>query len=113
MARSIRAAARSQRHRIGSDRAGAPGRRSENIGKYAARRLLEDLKAGASLDRYASDQIIPFAALAAGESRFRIARISGHVESNAWLSRQFLGAEVKIEGRGVTVKGVGFRSRKD
>jgi RNA 3'-terminal phosphate cyclase (ATP) len=32
--------------RIGSDRAGAPGRRSENIGKYVARQLIEDLKTG-------------------------------------------------------------------
>ncbi|HXV80528.1 MAG TPA: RNA 3'-terminal phosphate cyclase [Candidatus Binatia bacterium] len=97
--------------RIGSDRAGAPGRRSESIGNYAARRLLEDLKTGASLDRYASDQIIPWAALAAGESKFRIPRVSEHIESNAWLSREFLGAEVTIEGHEVTVRGVGFRAR--
>jgi RNA 3'-terminal phosphate cyclase (ATP) len=97
--------------RLGSDRAGAPGRRSENIGKYVARQLLEDLKTGASLDRYASDQIIPLAALAAGESRFRIPRVSEHIESNAWLSREFLGAAIKIEGQELLVKGVGFRAR--
>ena len=54
--------------RLGSDRAGAPGRRSEAIGKYVARQLLEDMKARATLDRYASDQIIPFAALAAARA---------------------------------------------
>ena len=97
--------------RIGSDRAGAPGRRSENIGKFVARRLLEDLKSGATLDRFASDQIIPLAALADGESRFRIPRMTEHVESNAWLSRKFVGAEVKLEGRDLMVKGIGFRAR--
>lgn len=97
--------------RIGSDRAGALGRRSETIGKYAARQLLEDLKTGAALDRYASDQIIPFAALASGESRFRVPRVSEHIESNAWLSREFLGAEVKIAGQDVIVRGVGFPVR--
>jgi RNA 3'-terminal phosphate cyclase (ATP) len=97
--------------RMGSDRAGAPGRRSENIGKYVARGLLEDLKTGATFDRYASDQIIPLAALAGGESRFRIPRVSEHIESNAWLSREFLGAEITIEGPEVTVQGVGFRAR--
>lgn len=97
--------------RIAADRAGAMGRRSETIGKYVARQLLEDLQTGATLDRYASDQIIPFAALAAGESRFRIPRTSEHIESNAWLSREFLGAEIHIEGHELVVNGVGFRAR--
>jgi RNA 3'-phosphate cyclase len=97
--------------RLGSDRAGAPGRRSEVIGKYVARRLLEDLETGATLDRYASDQIIPFAALASGESRFRIPEVTAHIESGAWLSREFLGAEVKAENRDLVVKGIGFRTK--
>jgi RNA 3'-terminal phosphate cyclase (ATP) len=97
--------------RIGSDRAGAPRRSSEAIGKYVARQLLEDLQTGATLDRYTSDQIIPLAALAAGESRFRIPRVSEHIESNAWLSREFLGAEVKIQGHELVVNGVGFKAR--
>ncbi len=97
--------------RVGSDRAGAPGRRSEAIGKYVARQLLEDLKTGATLDRYASDQIISFAALACGESRFRIPRVSEHIESSAWLSREFLGANIEAEGYELVVKGVGFQAR--
>lgn len=97
--------------RIGSDRAGAPGRRSEAIGKHVARQLLEDLDTNATLDRYASDQIIPWAALAAGESKFRIPRLSEHIESNAWLSRELLGAEIKIEGHEMVIQGVGFRAK--
>ena len=95
--------------RVGSDRAGAPGRLSEAIGKYVARRLLEDLQTGATLDRYASDQIIPFAALGSGESRFRIPRLSDHIKSGRWLSGEFLGVEIKIEVNQLAVKGVGFR----
>jgi RNA 3'-terminal phosphate cyclase (ATP) len=95
--------------RLGSDRAGALGRRSEVIGKFAARNLLDDMKTGATLDRYTSDQIIPFAALAAGESRFRIPRVSDHIQSNSWLSREFLGAEVCCEGGAMVVKGAGFQ----
>jgi RNA 3'-terminal phosphate cyclase (ATP) len=97
--------------RMGADRAGAPGRRSETIGKFVARQLLEDLKTGATLDRHASDQIITLAALAAGESRFRIPNVSQHVESNAWLSREFLGAQVTAEEHELVVKGIGFRAR--
>ena len=97
--------------RLGSDRAGAPGRRSETIGKHVARQLLEDIKTGATLDRYASDQIIPFAALASGESRFRIPSVTEHIESSAWLCREILGAEVKAEGHELLVKGIGFQAR--
>jgi RNA 3'-terminal phosphate cyclase (ATP) len=96
--------------RLGSDRAGAPGRRSEAIGKYVARQLLEDLKTKATLDRYASDQIIPFAALASGESKFRIPRVSEHIQSNIWLAREFLEAEIKIEGNELVAQGVGFQA---
>lgn len=97
--------------RLGADRAGALRRSSEAIGKYVARQLLEDVNAGATLDRYAADQIIPFAALAAGESRFRIPRVTEHIESNAWLSREFLGAKIDIDQHELVVQGVGFEAR--
>jgi len=97
--------------RIGSDRAGAQRRSSEAIGKYVASQLLEDLRTGATLDRYGSDQVIPFAALAAGESRFRIPRVTEHIESNAWLSCKFLGADVHFEEHELVVNGVGYRAR--
>lgn len=97
--------------RLGSDRAGAPGRRSEAIGRYVARQLLEDLKTKATLDRHASDQIIPFAALASGESKFRIPHVTEHIRSNVWLSEEFLGAKITVEGNKLVVQGVGFHAR--
>ena len=95
--------------RIGADRAGAPGRSSEAIGAFVARQLLQDLVSGATLDRFAADQVILYAALADGESRFRIPVVTDHVLASAWLSREFLAAEVRIEGMLVTVNGVGFK----
>ena len=97
--------------RLGADRAGTPGRRSEAIGRFVARQLMEEIKTGATLDRYASDQIVPFAALALGESRFRIPWVTEHIESNAWLCREIVGAEVNAKGDELIVKGVGFRAR--
>lgn len=95
--------------RLGADRAGALGRRAESIGRYVARQLLDELKTGATLDRFAADQIIPFAALAAGESRFVIPTVTDHVSTSAWLAKTFLGAEVRIEDHCLTITGVGFR----
>jgi len=97
--------------RLGADQAGAPGRRAEGIGKRVARQLLEDIRSGAALDRYAGDQMIPYAALADGESRFEIPMITDHVRAGAWLAKEFLGAEVTIHGRLLTIRGVGFRRR--
>lgn len=95
--------------RLGADRAGALRRSAESIGTYVARQLLEELGSGATLDRFAADQIIPFAALAAGESRFIIPTVTDHVLTSAWLAELFLGAQVRIEGQRLTIHGVGFR----
>jgi RNA 3'-terminal phosphate cyclase (ATP) len=93
---------------LGSDRAGAPGRQSERLGRDAARQLLEDIESGATVDRYAADQIIPFAALAAGESRILIPGITEHVETSVWLAQEFLGAEVSVCGQVMTIRGAGL-----
>ncbi|MCL0053096.1 RNA 3'-terminal phosphate cyclase [Dehalococcoidales bacterium] len=43
---------------IGADQAGKPRRTSEDIGRYVARNLVEDLATGATVDRYLADQLI-------------------------------------------------------
>lgn len=95
--------------RLGADRAGAPTRRAESIGRYVARQLIEDLNSGATVDRFVADQIIPFAALAAGESRVAIPLATDHVRTGAWLAHVFLGARVTVEEHRLLVAGVGFR----
>lgn len=98
--------------RLGADRAGAPRRISEAIGRFVAHRLLEDLQAEATVDRHAADQIIPFAALAEGESRFRIPAVTEHVETNAWMVKTFLGVQVTIQDHRLAVGGTGFKKVK-
>ena len=95
--------------RIGADRAGAPRRRAETIGRHVARQLLDDLKTEATLDRYAADQVIPFAALAAGESRFRIPAVTEHIVTNAWLAKTFLGVEMTMQDQQMAITGAGFQ----
>lgn len=94
--------------RLGADQAGALRRRAEEIGKHVAKQLLEELASGATLDRFAADQIIPFAALAEGESRFLIPTVTDHVFTSAWLAETFLGAQVRIDGQRLVIRGVGF-----
>jgi RNA 3'-terminal phosphate cyclase (ATP) len=98
--------------RLGADQAGALGRTAESIGTQVAKQLLEDIESGATLDRFAIDQVIPFAALAEGESRFRIPSATDHVVTNAWLAELFLEAKIKIEGQQMVINGSSFRRRQ-
>ncbi len=91
--------------RLGADRAGAPHRRAEHVGARAAHQLLEDIASGATIDRHASDQIIPFAALASGTSRFTVPFITEHTETGAWLASIFLGVDVRAEERALVIRG--------
>jgi RNA 3'-terminal phosphate cyclase len=73
--------------------------------------LLKDLQTGAVVDRHTADQLIPYAALAAGESRFRIPEVTEHVLASAWFAQEFFDASVQIEEDVVTVRGAGVLAR--
>lgn len=92
---------------IGADMAGAPKRSAEHIGTKTVETLVADLSASASVDRYAADQLIPFAALAQGRSSYRVPLVTDHIESRLWLIEQFLGARSTITDRVLSVDGVG------
>ncbi len=93
---------------LGADRAGKLGRRAESIADHAVKSLLEDIRSGAATDRFLADQLILFAALAEGRTRYLIPGPTGHVESNMWLVKRILGAKAELDGNLLTVDGVGF-----
>lgn len=93
---------------IGADRAGEPRRTSEDIGRYVARNLIEDLATGATVDRYLADQLIFYAALADGVSQYRIPRLTEHIETNLWLVESMLGARTEVNKNLVKIWGVGY-----
>jgi RNA 3'-terminal phosphate cyclase (ATP) len=95
--------------RIGSDRAGRPGRSSESIGRYVAQNFMEDINTSAAVDRYIADQLIIYAGLAGGITRYLIPRITEHIETNLWLIEEFLGAKTKIDGNVIQIAGIGFK----
>jgi RNA 3'-terminal phosphate cyclase (ATP) len=93
---------------IGADRAGEPRRSSEDIGRYIASSLIEDLSTGATVDRYLADQLIFYAALADGVSEYRIPRLTEHVETNLWLVETILGAKTEVNQNLVRIQGIGY-----
>jgi RNA 3'-terminal phosphate cyclase (ATP) len=96
---------------LGADRAGAHRRSSEAIGSFVAESFLADLYTGATTDRHVADQLVPFAALADGTTRYRVPQVSEHVQTNLWVASRFgLTARcenqlLEIEGRGTTRRG--------
>ena len=90
---------------FGADRAGARGRSAEAIGAWVAERLVEDLAGDATVDRHLADMLILFAALAEGESAYRVPLLTEHVHTGLWLVERF-GATAALDGRLVTIRGI-------
>jgi RNA 3'-terminal phosphate cyclase (ATP) len=95
---------------LGSDQAGKRGRSSESIGRYVAGNLLDDLKTGATVDRYLADQLIIYAALAGGTTEYIIPRLTEHIDTNLWLVEK-LGARARLEGNTLHIEGLGYTGR--
>lgn len=97
---------------LGADMAGAPGRRSEWIGRRVAEDLLGDLETGATVDRHVADMLVVWAAIAGGTSAWIAPEATGHLRTGLDLVRQF-GARTRLEGRRVEVTGLGLETRPD
>lgn len=95
-----------------ADMAGAPGRRSEVIGRRVAGMLLQDLATGATVDRHLADQIILPAALASGCSQFVVPSVTDHVSTVSWLVQEFLEVELQEHQRRFRIEGAGWTRRE-
>ena len=67
-----------ERSIIGADSLGERGKRAEVVGAEAAKKLVEDVRTGAAVDRHASDMLPVYMALASGVSRYTGARLTMH-----------------------------------
>ncbi len=81
---------------LGSSATGERGLSAEKVGEHAAKEMAAAYASGATVDAYASDQIIPFMALASGPFVIKAPVLTKHTETNIWLSNEFTGAEFKV-----------------
>jgi len=89
---------------------GERGRPAEDVGGEAGEQAAEFLAASSTVDRHLADQLLLYAAVAAGETAYVTEEVTEHLRTNAWVIQQFLDAEIEIDeaaGR-VTVRGVGL-----
>ena len=87
---------------LGSSALARKGVPAEALGQAAADEMVEDLKAHASLDIHAADQVLLYSALAKGESRFSVREITKHMETTMWLLENVLRTRfetVEVGGR--------------
>jgi len=95
----------------GGNALGERGKRAEVVGEEAARNLLKELESDACFDEFVADQIMPFAAVAKGVTRYTTSKITLHQKSNAYVIKQFLGddvIEIDEERSEISIKGAGL-----
>ena len=90
--------ARTDHSVLGASALGERGLRAENVGAVAGRELAAELKAGASLDLHAADQLVPYLVLGGGGA-FSVRNITTHLETVMWLMTEMTGARFTIEKR--------------
>jgi RNA 3'-terminal phosphate cyclase len=67
---------------------GERGVSSEKVGQIAATKLQDVLQSDATIDEYASDQIVPFIYVVNKPSRFIVPSISSHLRTNLMILEQ-------------------------
>lgn len=99
---------------LGADSVGERGKPAEEVGRDGAMQFVNEIKSGAPVDRHMSDILIPYLAVAGGESEFRTSQITMHTITNAKMAELVSGAQIRIDGDlgrpgKVAVKGIGLR----
>jgi len=81
---------------LGGDAIGELGKPSEVVGREAAENLLRELESKATVDVHLADMLVPYVALAQGQSVYLSRVITEHLDTNIWLARKILGAEFSV-----------------
>ncbi|HSQ03409.1 MAG TPA: RNA 3'-terminal phosphate cyclase, partial [Burkholderiales bacterium] len=74
---------------LGAGRVAQRGVPAESLGTEAARELVADLRAGATLDLHAADQLLIYLALS-GHGSYVTRTLTRHAQTAMWLIEQFL-----------------------
>jgi len=78
---------------LGGDAIGELGKPSEAVGREAAENLLREVESKATVDVHLADMLVPYVALAQGDSVYLTRAITEHLDTNIWLAQEILGAK--------------------
>ena len=82
---------------LGADSIGELGKTSETVGKQAAENLLKETETKSTVDVHLADILIPYIALADGESTYLTRNITDHLETNIWLVEKILDTKIQTK----------------
>jgi RNA 3'-phosphate cyclase len=84
--------------RAGFSALGQRGKPAEEVAKEAFVSLQNFMESEGCIDPHLADQIVPFMALAKGESSFSTSLITEHLLTNLWVVEHFLNVEISRQG---------------
>jgi RNA 3'-phosphate cyclase len=102
---------------LGGDCLGERGVPAEKVGILAAEKLIEDVEPQTFLDRHMGDMIVPYLALAKGESRVGVSRVTQHLLTNIRVVEALTLASLEVPGKLgepglLRVTGIGLEARR-
>ena len=81
---------------LGGDAIGELGKPSEKVGREAADNLLKEIAVKATVDSHLADMLVPYAALAQGNSVYLSGLVTEHLDTNIWLAEKILGTKFQV-----------------
>jgi len=81
---------------LGGDAIGELRKLSEAVGREAAENLVKEIEAEAIVDMHLADMLVPYVALAKGESAYFCRLLTEHLDTNIWLAQKILGVRFEV-----------------
>ncbi len=81
---------------LGGDAIGELRKLSEVVGREAAENLVKEIEAEATVDVHLADMLVPYVALAKGNSTYFCRLITEHLDTNIWLAQKILGVKFEV-----------------
>ena len=72
------------------------GKPSEKVGREAANNLLKEIATRATVDSHLADMLVPYVALAQGNSAYLSGFVTEHLDTNIWLAEKILGTKFQV-----------------
>ncbi len=81
---------------LGGDAIGELRKPSEVVGREAAENLFKEIRAEATVDVHLADMLVPYVALADGNSVYLTRSMTEHLDTNLWLTQKILGVKFQV-----------------
>jgi len=81
---------------LGGDAIGELRKLSEVVGREAAENLFREIEVQATVDVHLADMLVPYVALADGNSVYLTRDVTDHLDTNMWLAQKILGVKFQV-----------------